>query len=180
MINKLPAAHSAGAVGVVQMTRDPTDILAWRFAPAVSEEPLLHASECLIDALNYAESSILHRFRLSGMIVRGGDTCAATEMTSLWSMNCSDILRTFARQCAFDAIRVSGWSAPLVIIEYLTTGNEKLRSAARAAAGDAAKAAARGGRVASRVGCHEGCRVGGRVGDRVECRMGCRMGGYEG
>ena len=152
----LPAAHSAGAAGVVQGTRDPeqvtemamTDtVLAWDFEsedgrPGHGDGRF--ASERLIDALNHAKSPILRRVRLGGIVVRSGDRCAATERTSLWTMDGTDILRTFARQCAFDVIKVSGWQAPLVVMEYLTTGNEKLRSAAREATREATRNAARG------------------------------------
>lgn len=102
---------------------DTTDIMAWRFEP--STVPIKR----LIDALGTAKSPILHRVHLE-------------KRTTLWSMDCTDILRTFARQCALDAIRISGCEAPPVVMEYLTTGTETLRVAAEAAANAAANAVA--------------------------------------
>jgi hypothetical protein len=51
------------------------------------------------------------------------------------------LLREFARWCALQVIHL--WNAPDVVREYLETGNEELRAAARAVAGAAAWDAAR-------------------------------------
>jgi hypothetical protein len=45
------------------------------------------------------------------------------------------LLRCFARKQALSVIHL--WDAPEVVREYLETGNEELRDAARAASGDA-------------------------------------------
>ena len=50
-------------------------------------------------------------------------------------------LRSFARQCALDVIHL--WDAPAVVRQYLETGDESLRDAARYAARAAAWDAAR-------------------------------------
>ena len=147
-------------------TTDSTEILAWWFAPkdrrlgygdgrpivvgealTVEGEPVLcehglHASKRLIDALNYAQSPMLHRVRSGGRVVHGTDKCAATERTVLWTMDCTNILCAFARHCALDAITVSRWEAPSVVMAYLMSGRKDLREAAKAAALDAARAAA--------------------------------------
>ena len=88
------------------MTNDTThntEILAWWFAPVERRygEGDGGVSESLIDALLSASDSVLHRVRLS-----------AADRTILWTMDCTDILRAFARECALEAIKVSGWEAP--------------------------------------------------------------------
>ena len=101
---------------------DSSRIPTWRFASSP------RSTEHLIDALEDASSPILHR--------RDGET-------TLWSMDITDILRAFARECALDAIKVSGLEVPPIVMEYLTTGAESLREAAMVAASDAARIAAR-------------------------------------
>jgi len=98
------------------MTNNPDSTKLWRFASSP------RSTEHLIDALEDASSPILHR--------RDGET-------TLWSMDITDILRAFARECALDAIKVSGLEVPPIVMEYLTTGAESLREAAREAASDA-------------------------------------------
>ena len=63
----------------------------------------------------------------------------------LWALRClgpehNDWMRKFARECASDALHL--WVAPQVVRDYLSTGDELLRAAARDAARDAARAAA--------------------------------------
>ena len=105
----------------------------------------LHASVRPLDALKYAQSSVIWRVELGGEIVSGDDKAAATERTYLWRLDAESMLRAFARQCALDVVHL--WNAPAVVVQYLNTGNEELRTAAwaaaRAAAWDAAWDAAR-------------------------------------
>ena len=96
----------------------------------------LHASVSPLDALRYAPGPVVCRVQLGGTIVRGDDKVAATERTVLWMYDSSPVLRHFARACALDVIHM--WDAPEVVIQYLRTGDESLRDAARAAARDAA------------------------------------------
>ena len=56
----------------------------------------LHASVRLIDALGYADSSILTRVELGGTIIKGYDKVVATERTVLWMSDISDLLHRFA------------------------------------------------------------------------------------
>jgi hypothetical protein len=100
----------------------------------------LHASKRLIDALQYAPGSILCKVKLGGTVVHGEDKSAATERTVIAMADCTDILREFARRCALDVIHL--WDAPDVVVEYLKTGNEDLRSAAGSAAWSTAGSAA--------------------------------------
>jgi hypothetical protein len=112
---------------------------------SVRGEPILcehglHASESVIDALQYAPGPILYRVKLSGKIVRGDDKAVATKRSYLAEIDAEPILREFARKCALSVIHL--WDAPRVVRQYLETGDESLRDAAWAAAGDAAWAAA--------------------------------------
>ena len=100
----------------------------------------LHASPSVRDALGYASSSKLFRVRLSGKIAVGDDKACATKRTYIASFDAESVLRQFARECALSVIHL--WDAPQVVKDYLKTGDEKLRAAARDATGAAARAAA--------------------------------------
>ena len=109
----------------------------------------LHASERLIDALEYAPGPILCRVQMGGTIKKESDKLVARQRTILWRIDSTDVLQKFARQCALDVAHL--WDMPPVVRQYLETGDESIRAAARyaawgaarAAAGDAARAAAR-------------------------------------
>jgi hypothetical protein len=58
----------------------------------------------------------------------------------LWRVDGEAVLRAFARWCALQVI--DKWGAPDVVVEFLRTGDEKLRDAAWSAARDAAWSAA--------------------------------------
>ncbi len=92
----------------------------------------LHASERAIDALKYAPGPIVCRVRLGGHILTGADKVCASERTVIAMADATETLRAFARACALDVI--DKWDAPAVVREYLETGNESLRKAARSAA----------------------------------------------
>ena len=96
----------------------------------------LHASKRIIDALKYAPGPYIWRVELGGTVVVDDDKMVATERRYLWGFDASELLRGFARRCALDVIHL--WDAPDVAVEYLKTGDESLRAAARAAAWDAA------------------------------------------
>ena len=97
----------------------------------------LHASERIIDALQYAPGPMVYKVRLHGKILRGDDKACATQRSYLAGFDATDILRLFARQCALDVIHL--WDAPDVVKRYLETGDESLKDAARAAAWAAAR-----------------------------------------
>ena len=116
----------------------------------------LHASERVLDALQYAPGPTLHKVILEGELQSHGDPIdkyVGRRRKILASIDATNLLRDFARWCALSVI--DKWNAPDVVRKYLTTGDEKLRDAAwdaaryaaRAAAGaaawDAARAAAR-------------------------------------
>jgi len=105
----------------------------------------LHASERIIDALQYANSSILYRVELSGDMDQGEDKSCSTERAYLERIDAGEVLREFARECALSVSHL--WDAPQIVLDYLKTGDEGLRASAwasaKAAAWDAAWASAR-------------------------------------
>lgn len=100
----------------------------------------LHASERLIDALQFAPSATLCRVECGGKILHDTDKLVSSERTILWRIDATDLLHQFARQCALDVAHL--WKMPDVVRRYLETGDKTIRDAAWAAARDAAWAAA--------------------------------------
>ena len=96
----------------------------------------LHASISALDALQYAPGAVICRVRVGGEVLRDTDKLVASERTVLWTVDADAVLRSFARRCALDVIHL--WDAPEVVIRYLRTGDESIRSAAGDAAWDAA------------------------------------------
>lgn len=105
----------------------------------------LHLSKRPIDALMYAPGPVIYKVRGMGIVVPHGnpiDKYACSERIYLaGGVDCTDLLRRFARLCALDVIHL--WSAPDIVVRYLKTGDESLRDAAWYAASDAARDAAR-------------------------------------
>lgn len=108
----------------------------------------LHASKRIVDALGYAPGPIICRVEIGGEIKHDTDKLVCRERAILWRIDGEDLLRKFARLCALDV--VDKWDAPEVVVEYLKTGREDIKDAARTAAwaardatGDAAWAATR-------------------------------------
>jgi hypothetical protein len=101
----------------------------------------LHASICVIDALQYAYSPCVSRVLLYGDIVHGSGKLCASYRKVLWMFDATDVLRRFAKDCALDVVRF--WIPPQVVLDYLHSDTEELRDAARYAAWDAARDAAR-------------------------------------
>ena len=107
----------------------------------------LHASEQIIDALARAESTILYRVELSGEIDRGRDEIAAQSRKYIKRYNVESILFDFARLAAKRCVHLCHPYMPddayELVVRWLDTGDESLRTAAGAAARAAASAAAR-------------------------------------
>ena len=106
----------------------------------------LHASRRIIDALGYARGSsiALCQVTLGGTVLHDDDKSVGTERTvvaMLTAEQTDELLRRFARRAALQAAHL--WEMPEIVRQYLETGDESLRAAARAAAGAAARAAAR-------------------------------------
>ena len=108
--------------------------------PLVPCETGLHASERLIDALQYAPGWVLCRVQMGGTIKRETDKLVARRRTILWRIDATDVLRSFARRCALDVAHL--WDMPPIVRQYMETGDESIRPAARAAAWAAALDAA--------------------------------------
>ena len=101
----------------------------------------LHASERILDALQYAPGPMIHRVRCGGEIIRQDDKFCCAERTILWSHTISDkLLRDFARAQARSVLHL--WDAPEIVKRYIETGDETIRAAAWATAWDAAMATA--------------------------------------
>ncbi len=107
----------------------------------------LHASERVIDALSYAETSILYRVELSGEMDKARDKVAAQSRKYLKRYDIESILFEFARKQALiniDEIKpYVGDKDYNLILEWLETGDKRIKSAARSAANYAANYAAR-------------------------------------
>ena len=115
-----------------------------------SGEPILcqqgfHASLTPFDALQYAPRSTLCLVEVGGTILRGDDKVAATERTIVCRMDATEMLLCYARMQALSVIHHYPNGTDDAVFDYLMTGDESLRTAARAAAEDAARAAARAG-----------------------------------
>ncbi len=102
----------------------------------------LHASIRIIDALTYAPSNTICRVKVSGHETQGhDDKIVCRERTILWRLDAEPVLRKFARFCALDVVHL--WNAPNIVVQFLKSGDEGIRAAARAAAWAAARDAAR-------------------------------------
>jgi hypothetical protein len=102
----------------------------------------LHASERVIDALQYAPGSTICRVTCRDIVAREDDKLVCRARRIDWRIeNADDLLRAFARKAALSVIHL--WDAPDIVRRYLETGDESIRDAAWAAARDAAWAAAR-------------------------------------
>ena len=116
----------------------------------VEGEPILcehglHASAKLWDALGYAQGDKLSlcRVTLGGTVLHDSDKSVADERTVIAMLDAKTtekLLGDFGRWCALQVIHL--WDAPDVVRQYLETGDESLRVAARVAAWAAARVAA--------------------------------------
>ena len=111
--------------------------------PLVPCKSGLHASahpfDALKYALKYAPGNMLHRVELEGDLVLHGDPpdkCVGRRRKIIATIDATSLLREYARWCASQVLYL--WDAPQVVRDYLATGDESLRDAAR----DAAEAAA--------------------------------------
>ena len=102
----------------------------------------LHASKRAIDALKYAPGGYLWVVDLGGEIVEGDDKVVATERKYIDGFDADKLLREFARKCALVNIeKIKPYTDKYdLIVEYLETGCDSLRSAASAACSASASA----------------------------------------
>jgi hypothetical protein len=99
----------------------------------------LHASITVLDALRYAPGNTVCRVLCKDIVERHDDKFVCRSRTILWRVDAEPVLREFARKVASDVLHL--WDAPQVVKDYLATGDESLRDAARVAADEAAWAA---------------------------------------
>jgi hypothetical protein len=110
----------------------------------------LHWSRQPFDALHYAPGETLCLVEVGGDVVEPKtgehtDKGISTKRKIIARMDATELLRYFARMQALSVIHLNE-DLPEVVCDYLMTGDESLRAAARAAAwaaaGDAARDAA--------------------------------------
>ena len=123
--------------------------LEWT-GPLVMCQSGLHASRDPFDALKYAPGNILCRVECAGEIIEDIDKLACSRRKIIERRDATEGLRYFARAEALSVAHL--WDPPDVVLEFLMTGDEELRSASAAAsrANWAASAAAREASAAAR------------------------------
>lgn len=96
----------------------------------------LHASQRLLDALYYAPGNTLYLVELEGDMDIDAGIVAARSRTYLAEYNAADVLMSFARKQALINIElIKPYTEQYdLIVDYLETGNEAIRQAARDAA----------------------------------------------
>ncbi len=102
----------------------------------------LHASRRPWHALQYAPGAVLCYVECRGDIHECDDKLVCRERRIIMRADVTETLRFFARMQALSVIRLHRECPPDVVLDYLMTGDESIRDAARAAAWGAANAAA--------------------------------------
>jgi len=105
----------------------------------------LHASRHPFDALQYAPKAAPERVTLclvecDDVASEQDDKLVCSRRKIIARFDATDLLREYGRWCAMSVIHL--WDPPQVVRDYLTTGNDEFRAAARSAA-DSAYSAAR-------------------------------------
>ncbi len=103
----------------------------------------LHACERLLDALAYANGTVICEVALGADAYTEADKSVSSSRTCIAMTSPEEgerILRNFARWCALDVAHL--WDMPEGVRQYLETGDESVRAAAETAAWTAARAAA--------------------------------------
>ena len=102
----------------------------------------LHASRNPFDALQYAPGDTLCLVEVEGIEGEQDDKLVCRRRKIIARMDATEMLRYFARMQALSVIHLYPNGTDDVVFDYLMTGDEKTRAAARDAARDAAWAAA--------------------------------------
>ena len=110
--------------------------------PLVICESGFHASREPFDALKYAPGNNLAMVKCRGIGEEQSDKFVCSERMIVKRMDATEMLRYFARMQALSVVHL--WDAPDVVLDYLATGDERIRATARAAAWAAAWDAAVG------------------------------------
>ena len=100
----------------------------------------LHASRHPFDALQYAPGPILGLVECADIVQEDKDKLVCCRRRIVHRLDVTDELRYFAQMQALSVVHL--WDAPQIVLDYLMTGDESIRDAARAAARAAAWAAA--------------------------------------
>src|ERR1700752_4328302 len=87
-----------------------------------------HASRHPFDAFQYAPGNNLHLVQMGTIWEEQGDKVVSNCRLILDSHNVEDLLRQCARKWALDVIDL--WNAPLIVREYLQTGDISKQDAA--------------------------------------------------
>ena len=103
----------------------------------------LHFSKHPHEALRYAPGETLCLVEVGGQIIVGDDKGVCSRRRIIARMDATEMLRFYARMQAVKALEYWDTEPPEVVCDYLLTGDESLRDAARAAAWAAARDAAR-------------------------------------
>jgi len=102
----------------------------------------LHWSRDPFDALQHAPGANLRRVEIKGNFLEDSDKGCSHYRRTVYQFDATDLLRYFARMQALSVIHLYPNGTDDVVFDYLMTGDESLRSAARSAAWGAARAAA--------------------------------------
>jgi len=94
-----------------------------------------HGSLEPLDALQYAPGCFVSRRRIMGDLKIGDDKVCGTHCVHEDGFNAESVLKEFSRWCALQVAHL--WSIPDIVLEYLQTGNEDIRSVASDLARDA-------------------------------------------
>ncbi len=103
----------------------------------------LHFSKKPHQALQYAPGGTLCLIEYGGKVVMGDDKGICSRRKIIARMDATELLRFYARMQAVKVLEYWDTEPPEVVCDFLMTGDESLRAAARDAAGDAARDAAR-------------------------------------
>jgi len=103
----------------------------------------LHWSRDPFDALQHAPGATLRRVEIKGDFLEQEDKGCSHYRRTVYQFDATDLLRYFARVQALSVIHLYPNGTDDVVFNYLMTGDESLRNAARSAAESAARYAAR-------------------------------------
>lgn len=100
----------------------------------------LHASRAPWDALHYAPGATLCKVECEDIVTEHSDKFVCRKRRIIKRIDATELLRLAA--CKFALAVIHLWDAPAVVREYLETGDESKRHAARDAAGSTVRCAA--------------------------------------
>jgi len=102
-----------------------------------------HWSRDPFDALQHAPGANLRRVEIKGDFLEQDDKGCSHYRRTVYQFDVTELLRYFARMQALSIIHLYPNGADNVVFDYLMTGDESLRDAARSAGESAARHAAR-------------------------------------